>query len=146
MNKVKLVASALAIAATFGTAHAATFQSVGQACAVNGAQGFSDASAVDKVACMGGKWVDVKTVDQVVVKLDALSKRTDARRSRWIFDQVGLVGVPVHMALLSETSYAASNTGSSVNVTTLETGVSAVATVVSLNPDHTAHVVGHVDA
>jgi hypothetical protein len=65
--------------------------------------------------------------------------------NRWTFEQVSFVGVPVHMASSNETTYAAVTTASAVKVATLETGVSAEATVLSFNPDHTAHVVGDVD-
>lgn len=145
MNKAKLVVSIMAIAATLGTAHAATFQSVGANCADNGSLSFTDASGVTKVACIGGKWVDVKNVDQVAVRFESFSSQAPAAASRWFFNRTGFVGVPFQMDISNESRYAASTTASAVKVVTLETGVSAEATVLSLNPDHTAHVVGDID-
>lgn len=148
MKKAKVVASIAAIVATIGTAHAATFQSVGANCGDNGALSFTDASGVTQVACIGGKWVDVKKVDQVAVRFESFSSQASAAAtaaSRWFFNRTGFVGVPFQMDISNESRYAASTTASAVKVVTLETGVSAEATVLSLNPDHTAHVVGDID-
>ncbi|WP_143311413.1 hypothetical protein [Burkholderia pseudomallei] len=119
MNKVKLIASMLTIAATLGTAHAAQVMNVSCADENNGT--FGETASHQPVICANGKWQDAKTVP------------------------VASVGITKYSAAKKlEASYAADSYVGTRHIQQNSDGhgqFTLVSTVVAFNPDNTAHVV-----
>jgi len=123
MNKVKLVASILAIVGTLGTAHAA--QVMDAKCADENNGTFGETASHQPVICANGKWQDAKAVPMASV---GISKYNAAKKFESFYSGAAFVGAR--------------------NVTQASDGhgqVTLVATVVALNPDNTAHVVLDLD-
>ncbi|HDR8925072.1 hypothetical protein [Burkholderia vietnamiensis] len=74
MNKAKLIASMLAIAATLGTAHAAQ---VVEACSDVNNSTFGETASHQPVICANGRWQDAKTVP--VASLDITKYSADKK-------------------------------------------------------------------
>jgi hypothetical protein len=134
------------LAATISSiAHAGAFPAANSDCPTTGVLAAADAGSKHLLRCIDHKWVDPATLDHVTVKLDAKVESSKAGSPRWALSQTGLVGAPVSMAISNQSSYITSNAASEVTVGTVETGVAATVTVVSLNPDRTAHVKADID-
>lgn len=71
MTKTKLITSILAVAATFGTAHAA--QVMGTTCADNNNGTFGETALRQPVICSSGQWQDATTVPMASVEITKYS-------------------------------------------------------------------------
>jgi len=123
MNKAKLLASAWAILATLGTAHAQ--QIMGAKCADENNGAFGETASHQPVICANAKWPDATTAPLATVIIDKFSaaKALDMSYSNKVF-----VG-----------SRSIGQTSDGLRESTL------VATVVGFNSDNTAHVVADLD-
>jgi hypothetical protein len=138
---------ALLVAAISLSAHASTMESVGAACPYNGAQGFSGSSAAaHRVACVEHNWVDVASLKNVSVRFEAFASSASGVPSHLFIDHQGFVGIPSVTSVSEQSDYVAATTPSEVKTANISTGVTLQATVVSINADHTAHVVLDIDA
>ncbi|WP_430231611.1 hypothetical protein [Paraburkholderia tropica] len=122
MNKNKLIASMLAIAATFSTAHAA--QVLGASCPIenNGTSG--ETVTHQGVICANEKWQDPASLPMTSLRVEEFKSGKQTRS----IEQVRALGVR---------SIVQSSEGQNL--------FAVLATVVSINPDNTAHVVMDLD-
>ncbi|MBN3814090.1 hypothetical protein [Paraburkholderia sp. Ac-20347] len=123
MNKAKLVASMLAIAATLGTAHAA--QVMNAKCADENNGTFGETASHQQVLCANGMWQDAKAVPMASVDITKYRPSPTFEAS---YRATGFVG----------TRKIFQNSDGHGQFT-------LVAPVVALNPDNTAHVVIDLD-
>ncbi|SAK86817.1 hypothetical protein AWB77_04655 [Caballeronia fortuita] len=119
MNKAKLLASAWAILATLGTAHAQ--QVMGAKCAGENNGAFDETASHQAVICANAKWQDATTAPLATVNVEKYSDAKALEASYATKDVIGRWRVQQ------------SNDG--------HRQFTLVANVVALNSDNTAHVV-----
>jgi len=122
MNKVKLVSSMLVVAASFGTAHAA--QVMGAPCPAENNGTFGETVSHHGVICANGQWQDPASLPLTSLRIDEFDAGKQTR-SVEMAQAVGVRGV------------TQSSDGESL--------FAVLGTVVSINPDNTAHVVMDLD-
>jgi hypothetical protein len=122
MNKSKLIVSMLAIASTFGTAHAA--QVMGASCIVENSGTFGETVTHQAVACANGKWQDPASLPMTGLRVEEF----DAGKQTRSIETAQTLGLrSVHQSSDGQSLFA------------------VIATVVFINPDNTAHVVMDLD-
>jgi hypothetical protein len=123
MNKTKLLASAWAIVATLGTAHAQ--QVLGAKCAYENNGAFGETASHQAVICGNAGWQDAKTAPVATVNIDKYSAVNSLEASY------------VTKALIGRWRIQQSSDG--------HRQLTLVANVVAFNSDNTAHVVVDLD-
>ncbi|WP_069357834.1 hypothetical protein [Burkholderia cenocepacia] len=122
MNKAKLIASMLAIAAALGTAHAA--QVMGASCPEENNGTFGETVTHHGLICANGKWQAQASLLMTSLSIEEFDHGKQTRR----VEMAQVVGVR---------SILQSREGQRL--------FTVLVTVVSLNPDNTAHVVMDLD-
>ncbi|MGF6996851.1 hypothetical protein P3T25_005226 [Paraburkholderia sp. GAS32] len=122
MNKSKLIASMLAIAATFGTAHAS--QVMDASCPIENSGTFGETATHKAVVCANDKWQDPASLPMTGLRVEEF----DAGKQTRSIETMQTLGVrSVHQSSDGQNLFA------------------VIATVASINPDNTAHVVMDLD-